>query len=49
MDVVILSIGSELLKGRTVNTNSAYMAAKLYAAGFNVIGELTIAENRMFS
>jgi nicotinamide-nucleotide amidase len=44
MDIVILSIGSELLKGRTVNTNAAYMAARLYAAGFNVVAEHTVAD-----
>ncbi|MBW7996099.1 MAG: competence/damage-inducible protein A [Candidatus Glassbacteria bacterium] len=44
MDVMILSVGSEILKGRTVNTNAAYIAGKLYAAGFNVVQERTIAD-----
>ncbi len=44
MDVLILTIGSEILKGRTVNTNASYIAAKLYAAGFNVVQERAIAD-----
>ncbi len=44
MDVVILTIGSEILKGRTVNTNASYIAGKLYAAGFNVVQERTVAD-----
>ena len=44
MDVVILTIGSEILKGRTVNTNAAYIAGKLYAAGFNVVQERAVAD-----
>ncbi len=44
MDVVILTIGSEILKGRTVNTNATYLAGKLYAAGFNVVQERAVAD-----
>jgi competence/damage-inducible protein CinA-like protein len=44
MDVLILTIGSEILKGRTLNTNTGYIAGKLYAAGFNVVQERTIAD-----
>jgi nicotinamide-nucleotide amidase len=36
MDVILLSIGTEILKGRILNTNSHYMASRLYAAGLNV-------------
>ena len=45
MDVIILTIGSEILKGRTINTNAGYIAAKLYAAGFNVRQERAVADS----
>jgi nicotinamide-nucleotide amidase len=44
MDIVILTIGSEILKGRTLNTNATYIAGRLYAAGFNVVQERAIAD-----
>ena len=45
MDVILLSIGTEILKGRIVNTNSHYMASRLYAAGFNV-SEIRVVSDR---
>lgn len=45
MDVILLSIGTEILKGRILNTNSHYMAGRLYAAGFNV-SEIRVISDR---
>jgi nicotinamide-nucleotide amidase len=36
MDVEIITIGDELLLGRTIDTNSAYIAHKISALGLNV-------------
>jgi nicotinamide-nucleotide amidase len=36
MTVALLSIGTELTRGEIVNTNAAWLAAELTAAGFNV-------------
>jgi len=44
MDVILLSIGTEILKGSIVNTNSYYLAGRLYAAGFNVSGIRVISD-----
>jgi competence/damage-inducible protein CinA-like protein len=36
MDVILLTIGDEILKGRILNTNARFMAQRLFAAGFSV-------------
>jgi len=36
MDLIILTIGNEILKGRILNTNARFMARCLYSAGFRV-------------
>ncbi|MFT3773814.1 MAG: CinA family nicotinamide mononucleotide deamidase-related protein [Minicystis sp.] len=36
MSVALLSIGTELTRGEIINTNAAWLAAELTAAGFNV-------------
>ena len=36
MDVIVLTIGDEILKGRILNTNARFMAQRLYSAGFQV-------------
>ncbi|HUU29062.1 MAG TPA: competence/damage-inducible protein A [archaeon] len=36
MDIAILTVGTEILKGRISNTNAQYMAHRLYSSGFNV-------------
>jgi len=46
MDLILLSIGTEILKGRIVNTNSHYMAGRLYAAGFNVSQIRTVSDTQ---
>ena len=46
MDVILLSIGTEILKGSIVNTNSHYLAGRLYAAGFNVSGIRVISDSQ---
>ena len=40
----ILSIGNELLIGRTVNTNAAWLARKLTLLGYDVRREVTVPE-----
>lgn len=42
----ILSIGDELLIGQTVNTNAAWMGARLNAAGIRVERALSIGDDR---
>ncbi len=51
MTAAILSIGTELTRGEIVNTNAAWLAAELTAAGFSVSVVLTIADDmdRMIS
>ncbi len=44
--VGILAIGSELLEGSIVDTNSAWLGAKLTKAGFNVEDVRLIPDNR---
>ena len=36
MDVTLLTVGTEILKGRTLNTNAQYISTALHAAGFGV-------------
>lgn len=42
----IITTGSELLLGQIVNTNSAWLAQKLNALGFDVIFQTTVGDNR---
>lgn len=43
---VILSTGDELITGRVVDTNSAYMADKFYGLGLEVVGVLKVGDSR---
>ncbi|MGH7835290.1 MAG: competence/damage-inducible protein A [Candidatus Binatia bacterium] len=43
---VILSTGDELTSGRVVDTNSAYIADKLYGLGFDVAAVLKVGDHR---
>lgn len=45
MKSTIINIGDELLIGQVVNTNAAQMSQMLIAAGFDVTGVFTIADN----
>ncbi len=45
MDAEIIAIGSELLLGATVDTNSAYLASQLAAAGVNVFRKSVVGDN----
>jgi nicotinamide-nucleotide amidase len=45
MDVEIIAIGSELLLGTTVDTNSAFLAGRLVAAGVQVVRKTTVGDN----
>ncbi len=44
--VEILSVGTELLLGQLVDTNSAYIAKSLADGGIDVYGKLTVGDNR---
>ncbi|OGG02873.1 MAG: hypothetical protein A3F83_07760 [Candidatus Glassbacteria bacterium RIFCSPLOWO2_12_FULL_58_11] len=44
MDLILLSIGTEILKGRIANTNAQHMAARLFASGFGVREILSIGD-----
>ncbi len=46
MHAVILSIGDELALGQTVDTNSAYLAARLAEHGIACLYHLTVADDR---
>lgn len=45
MDAEIIAIGSELLLGATIDTNSAYLASQLAAAGVNVFRKSVVGDN----
>jgi len=45
MDAEIIAIGSELLLGATVDTNSAYLASQLAASGVNVFRKSVVGDN----
>ncbi|NJK79656.1 MAG: CinA family nicotinamide mononucleotide deamidase-related protein [Chloroflexaceae bacterium] len=45
MDAEIVAIGSELLLGTTVDTNSTYLARQLAAAGINVYRKQSVGDN----
>ncbi len=42
--VVVLSIGNEILLGKTVNTNAAYIGQELSLAGYDVVANLVCAD-----
>jgi nicotinamide-nucleotide amidase len=44
--VVILSTGDELITGRVVDTNSAYIADKVWALGLEVVAVLKVGDSR---
>lgn len=44
-NVEIISVGNELLIGRTVNTNASWLGRKLTVRGFNVKRIITIGDN----
>lgn len=46
MDAEIIAIGSELLLGTTVDTNSAYLARQLAAAGVNLFRKSVVGDNQ---
>lgn len=46
MDAEILSIGSELTSGQTVNTNAAYLARRLREAGLDCPRQAAVADER---
>lgn len=45
MDAQIITIGNELLLGRTVDTNASWLARRLDEAGFRVARKITVGDN----
>jgi competence/damage-inducible protein CinA-like protein len=45
MDAEIIAVGSELLLGETIDTNSAYLARQLAAAGVNLFRKSVVGDN----
>jgi nicotinamide-nucleotide amidase len=45
MDAEIIAVGSELLLGSTIDTNSAYLARQLAAAGVNLFRKSVVGDN----
>ncbi len=45
MDAEIIAIGSEILLGSTIDTNSAYLARQLAAAGVNLFRKTVVGDN----
>lgn len=46
VSVEIIAVGTELLLGQLVDTNTAHIAAQLAASGINVYGTQTVGDNR---
>ncbi len=46
MRSLILSVGDELVLGQTVDTNSAWMSQQLAAAGCEIVGHQTVADDQ---
>lgn len=44
MNIEIISIGDELLKGRIVNTNSAFLCSHLQQNGYGVVRQTTLSD-----
>ena len=49
VQIAILTIGDELLSGRIVNTNAAWLAQRLTEAGFLVCATDTVGDERVIS
>lgn len=45
MDVLILTVGTELLLGDTLDTNSQYLSQKISQLGFNLYKKITVGDN----
>lgn len=46
MNAFLLSIGDELVLGQTIDTNSAWMAQQLAAAGCDIAGHMTVGDEQ---
>lgn len=46
MDAAILSVGTELITGQSVDTNSAWLSARLTALGIRVAAHVTVGDER---
>ena len=45
MKAIIIAVGDELLSGKTVDTNSAYLSDQLTRLGIETVGHLTVGDN----
>lgn len=46
MEALICAVGNEVLTGKTINTNAAYLASELEKLGINVRKVITVGDNR---
>ena len=46
MKALILSVGNEVLSGKTINTNASFIAIELEKIGVDVIKVVTIGDNK---
>lgn len=45
MNISILAVGTELLMGKTVNTNATYLSKRINETGHNVLYHMTVGDN----
>ncbi len=41
----ILTLGNEVVQGRVINTNAAYLGRRLFILGFNVLGNISLIDD----
>ena len=46
MRVAVLTIGNELLSGKTINTNTSWLSKKLSSIGSNITLHITIPDEK---
>ncbi len=46
MRACVITVGNEILKGRTINTNAADIGRMLYFAGYEIYRGITVSDNR---
>ena len=47
MKALILSVGNEVLSGKTINTNASFIAIELEKIGVDVVKVVTIGDNKL--
>jgi nicotinamide-nucleotide amidase len=41
----VLTLGNEVVQGRVINTNAAYLGRRLFILGFNVLGNISLVDD----